>query len=228
MIELVERVNIFENKKIIQSIVSEIQKIFFDKYIYESIDDERGREIYISAFDVLNYEIIPLKSNEIKLSVDNIDITTHSNILFQKIIKLLDLIDVKNLYVLSCLKTDFFHVLCYNKYKPLVTALGKLREIVGKDNYMEALIVNKMDIKNIIEIVFLLGRCDPEMDNILLFDKMERYYFSICKHGNIHFVEINGNNIVEEKITDIGFKIVEKCYDEFSETGKIEGRKIEL
>ena len=85
---------------------------------------------------------------------------------------------------------------------------------------MEALIVNNIDIKDIIEIVFLLGRCDPEMDNILLFDKMERYYFNICKHGNIHFAEINGNNIAKEKMTDIGFKIIEKCYDDFQRLEK--------
>ena len=107
-------------------------------------------------------------------------------------------------------------------------AFNKLRKIVGKNNYMEALIVNKIDIKDIIEIVFWLNRCDPEMDNIIFFDKMEKYYFSICKYGNIHFVEINGNNITKEKITDIRFKVVEKCYDNFSETGKIKGRKIKV
>jgi len=228
MIELIERINIFEKKKIIQSVVSETQKIFFDNYIYESIDNEQEKGIYISAFDVLNYAILPLKSNEIKLSVDNIDITIHPNILYQKITKLLDLIDVENLYVLSCLKTDFFNSLRYNKHKPLITAFSKLKKIVGENNYMEALIVNKIYIKDIIEIVFLLSRCDHEMDNILLFDEMERYYFNICKHGNIHFVEINGNNIAKEKIADIGFKIIEKCYDNFSKTGKIKGRKIEV
>ena len=130
MIELVERINIFKNKKIIQSIVSEIQKVFFDNDIYESIDNEREKEIYISTFDVLNYETIPLKNNEIKLSVNNKNITIHPNILSQKIIKLLDSIDVENLYVLSCLKTDFFNSLCYNKYKPLVTALSKLKKLL--------------------------------------------------------------------------------------------------
>ena len=115
--------------------------------------------------------------------------------------------NIDELYVLVDMKIDFFNS-SFNKYKPLVNALNKLNKIISNNHYDEAFIINRNCISEFIGIIFWLSRCDPKMGGIIFFDKMEKCYFNICKYGNIHLFEISKNNITEEKLKEMGFKII--------------------
>jgi hypothetical protein len=228
MIELIERDDIFANYKIIASKIAEIQKIYYDDDIYSGLEDENERIIYKNIFDAMDHDIFPLNDNEkIFTAESHMDIRTFPQKIYNLLLHFFEEISVKELFIISALKTNYFMAL-FNKYKHLVKAYKELEKIVGEKNYDGAFYVSNLT-EEIIFIIFWLCRCCPEMDTILIFDKMERYYFNICKYGNIHFTELNGNIISNEILEKIGFKIVNgKEMDNFSEDGIIKGRRIKI
>jgi hypothetical protein len=227
MVELIERKNIFEEYKIISSEITKFQKALFDNDIYSDIEDVNERIKYKNIFDVIDYETYPLTYNEKILTIEHNNIKTFSKKLYELLLKLFEVIDINDIFILLDLKINFFESL-FNKYKPLVKAYKKLEKIIGKKYYDEAFYFDKLS-EEIIDIMFWLSRCSPQMNNIMIFDKNERYYLNICKYGNIHIIELNGNNISEESIKEIGFKIVEgRETDNFAVNGKINGRKIKI
>jgi hypothetical protein len=114
------------------------------------------------------------------------------------------------------MKLDFF-ASSFNTYKPLTEALGKLKDIVGNDTYMEAFRIGKNDLHEITEIVFWLCRCDPALNGIIFFDEMERYYFNICQYWNVHFTMLGENKMTNEALAENGFRIIgegdEACFE---------------
>jgi hypothetical protein len=227
MINQIDRKTIFENKKIIASEICKIQKALYDKDIYLSIDNEKEKLEYLNQFDAINYETHPVKANIKTLTINHNEINTFTKKLPEKLLQLFQKINIEGLYLLIDLKFDFF-LSAFNKYKPLVNAYKKLEKITGGKYYVEAFHLNKLYINEIIDIVFWLSRCSPQMNNIIFFDDMERYYFNICQYGNVHLTGINENEITEEKIKELGFKSIERCEDNFSDDGKIKGRRIKI
>jgi hypothetical protein len=227
MIELIDRKNIFENKKIIASEICKIQKSLYDKDIYLSIDNEKEKMEYLNQFDAVNYETFPVKTNIKTLNISSNEIKTFTKILSDKVLHFFEKTNIEYLFILLDLKMDFFFS-TYNKYKPLVNAYKKFEKIIGRKYYNEAFYLKNIYVNEIIDIVFWLSRCSPQMNNIIFFDSMEKYYFNICQYGNIHLIGINESEISEENIKEIGFKAVELCEDNFSTGGKIKGRKMRI
>ena len=227
MIKLIERNNIFARFKIIASEIAKIQDSFYDHELYSDIEDDNDEKIYRAAFDALNYEK-KQQNYDIKiLTIENKNIKTYSKVLHGAISKLFNSIDVKEIFIISALKINFFDSL-YNKYKPLTNAYKKLEEITNVKYYDEALCLKELS-EEITDIIFWLTRCCPDMENIIIFDKLERYYLNICKYGNIHFTGLNGNKISKEVIAKIGLRCIEgREYDQFSDDGAINGRRINI
>ena len=226
-IELIERKNIFENHKIIASEIAIIQKVLFNNDIYSSIDDENEKIEYKSKFDAMDYNKYSPEYNIKILTADYYDIKTFSKKLYELLVKLFEELNINKFFILLDLKINYFESL-YNKYGPLVKAYKKLEKITGKKYYDEAFYLNKLS-EEIIDIIFWLSRCSPQMNNIIIFDKMERYYLNICKYGNVHFTGLNGNTILEDIIERVGLKNVEgNEYDNFKNNGKIDGRRIKI
>jgi hypothetical protein len=142
-------------------------------------------------------------------------------------LKLFEEIGINEFFILLDLKINYFDSL-FNKYKPLVKAYKKLEKITGKKYYDEAFYFNELS-EEIIDIIFWLSRCSPQMNCIMFFDKTEKYYLNICQYGNIHLTGLNGNNILEETIKKTGSKNVEGIEEDiFTNTGKIIGRRIKI
>jgi hypothetical protein len=59
---------------------------------------------------------------------------------------------------------------------------------------------------------------------------MEKYYFNFCHYGNIHLTQINETAIPDEIITGTGFTVIagNEETDNFTEDGKIKGRRLKL
>jgi hypothetical protein len=226
-VELVERKSIFGNHKIIASEIAKTQKALFDNNIYSSIDDDDEKMEYKSKFDAMDYEKYSSEYNIKILTVDYYDIKTFSKKLYESLVKLFEELNINDFFILLDLKINYFDSL-YNKYGPLVKAYKKLEKITDKKYYDEAFYSNKLS-EEIIYIIFWLGRCSPQMNNIIIFDKVEQYYLNICQYGNIHFTGLNGNNVSEDIIKRIGLKNIEgKEDDNFTNNGKINGRRIKV
>jgi hypothetical protein len=225
MVELIERNNIFAHYKIIASEVAKIQDSLFDHELYSDIEDDNDKKIYRAAFDALNYEKSQQNYDIKILTIEHNIIKTYSKVLCETISKLFNGIDVKEIFIISGLKVNFFNSL-YNKYKPLTNAYKKLEAITNVKYYDEALCLKELS-EEITDIIFWLTRCSPDMDNIIIFDKLERYYLNICKYGNIHFTGLNGKKISKEDLAKIGLRCIEgREYDQFSNDGAINGRRI--
>jgi len=226
-IELIERKIIFENYKIIASEISKIQKSRFDTELYAEIENENEKIMYKNNFDAVDYKGYSINYDIKILTIEYNDIKIFSNRLYKFLLKLFDELNVNEIFILLDLKIDFFESL-FNKYKPLIKAYKKLEKIIGKNYYDEAFYLNKLS-EEIVDIVFWLVRCSPQMDNIMIFDKNERYYLNICKYGNIHFTGLDGNNISRDIIDKIGLKVIEGREDDnFTNDGKINGRRIKI
>jgi hypothetical protein len=228
MIELIERNDVFTRHKFIASKIAEIQKIYYDDDIHSDLGNENEKIIYKNIFDAIDYETYSLENTEkIYMAECHMDIKTFPRKICELLLCLFEKIDLNELFIISALKTNYFMAL-FNKYKPLVKAYKELEKIVGKKYYDGAFYTSNLT-EEIIFIIFWLCRCCPEMDNILIFDKMERYYFNICKYGNIHLNGLNGNRISDEILEKIGFKIVNgNEMDNFEKNEKIKGRRIKI
>jgi hypothetical protein len=226
-IELIERKSIFENHKIISSEIAKIQNALFDNDIYSSIEDADEQMEYKNKFDAMEYKKYSFKYDIKILTAEYYDIKTYSKILYELLLKLFNEIDVNDFFVLLDLKNNFFESL-FNKYRPLIKSYKRLEKITGKKYYDEAFYSNELS-EEIIDIIFWLSRCSPQMNSIIIFDKIERYYLNICQYGNIHFTGLDGNNVSEDIIKEIGLKIIEgKEEDNFTNNGRINGRRIKI
>jgi ribosomal protein L14E/L6E/L27E len=61
MIELIERKNILENKKMIASEVCKIQKAHYDEELYNCYNEKEKIE-YLNHFDVIDCDILSIKN----------------------------------------------------------------------------------------------------------------------------------------------------------------------
>ena len=218
MVKLIERKKIFENYKTIASEISMIQEVSFDNEIYLEIECEKEKMEYEKYSVKYDIKVLSAKYNEIK---------TFPKFLYGLLLKLCEEIDINELFILTDLKIDYYGSL-FNKFKPLVKAYKQLEKITGKKYYDEAFYLTKLS-EEIVDIIFWLSRCSPQMNNIIFFDKMERFYFSICQYGNIHMTGLGGNTISENIIKKLGLTIIEgRETDNFTNDGKINGRRIKV
>ncbi|MEO0042932.1 MAG: hypothetical protein RL329_2380 [Bacteroidota bacterium] len=96
--------------------------------------------------------------------------------------------------------------------------------------FLSSFLAFEIDLNSLpdfIEILFWTTRCDPTIaEYIFLFDIDEQIQFHLCKYGNLHLIEYNKEQLTEDKLSQLGWTIiVGQEFDNFTESGNIEGRK---
>jgi len=116
-----------------------------------------------------------------------------------------------------------------NDYKPAMSAFQYLSEkkVGRKFNGGFEIAVDELPI--FIAHLFWLVRCNAALPIIHFLDKDQDFIGSICQYGNIHFFTLNKRSDarLQDALIKSPFTILqeEKCYDQFSKTGRIKGRE---
>ncbi len=226
---LLPRLQITKHKPTISSEITAFQKAFYDEELRENYKENGKEEVYLELYDHVNTEVVSYDFFSKIIGFEHTDIDTFTEKLIGKIKLLLEFAGVKSCYVLSHIKLDF----CGDKaddFKPLALAYQKLEKIVGAESYSEAFLVDLENIGELIEIFFWTVRCDPDKaEYVLFFDANEQLRFNICKYGNIHLTEFHQEKLSDEVLESLGWTVITGPeYDQFTEEGGIEGRRLSL
>lgn len=229
MTTLTTRKEIVKTKRIIGSELTKMQKAFYDEEMLQYYKDDNEEHLYWEQFDCINNEEKDYSTFNKIVGLNHSDIDTFTNKLTEKLAELFQSIKVNDFFIISHLKLDFFGNR-HNNFKPLKEAYKKLEKIVGDKTFNEAFEIDIYSLPEFIEILFWITRCDPSVaEYIFLFDKDEQIQFHLCKYGNLHLTEYNNEQLTEHKLKELGWTIIEgQEFDNFTESGKIKGRKIKL
>ena len=231
MINLLER-DYFKNKDFTAYIIKSMQEAL-SYGLLDGIDDEQELKD-MKEYTEINYDFLDINCNNYKeqyvsskiLHLNINDISCYSDILGEKLISLLKSINAESVAIILNTKCDWF--IQKNNYKPVHKALKELREIVRKKNYYGAFDVDFKYLKQMIEIVFWLGRCNASLPYIHLICEKQKVSFMICKYGNLH-VDIYSkeiDEIIEKSYSKNDFIAIDSEY-EFLED-EFKGRKIKI
>ncbi len=206
-----------------------MQKAFYDEEMLQYYKDDNEEHLYWEKFDCIKNQEIDYSTFNKIISLDHSEIDTFTRKLTEKLKELFQTINATDFIIISHLKLDFFGNRD-NKFKPLKNAYKKLEKIVGDKTFKEAFEINIDNLSDFIEILFWTTRCDPSVaEYIFVFDKNEQIQFHLCKYGNLHLTEYNKEHLTQEKLKELCWTIIEgQEFDNFTESGKSEGRKIKL
>lgn len=117
-----------------------------------------------------------------------------------------------------------------NDYQPVKKALDYIRQIGVSEDFIGGFKVSGQGLKEITKNLFWIIRCNASLPDCYFSGLSTDFSGSICKYGNIHFNFYSRTDRQEiiRAAQDIGLKQIEgsQCLDSFTETGKIEGRRI--
>jgi hypothetical protein len=227
MTTLTTRNEIVKTKRIISSELTKMQKAFYDEEMIQYYKDDNEVHLYWEQFDCIKNEENDYSTFNKIIGLDHSEIDTFTNKLTEKLTELFTTINVTDFIIISHLKLDFFGNRD-NNFKPLKEAYKKLEKIVGDKTFKEAFQIDIDSLQDFIEILFWTTRCDPSIaEYIFVFDKHEQIQFHLCKYGNLHLTEYNNEQLTNDNLKGLGWTIIEgQEFDNFTENGKIEGRKI--
>ena len=224
MVEHITRQFVFDNYQAITSVIIDIQKAMFESdALFEDGDDGKW---YNEMHDAINISFKDVKKYYNTISFDHSDINTFTNVLSDKLIKLLTKLDVSDLIIISHKKLNFIGN-PNNKYNPFQKAIKKFKDVTQNLQYDEAFRVNLVDLPTLIEIAFWIERCDAGAPEYIYFsDVNEKLAFYICKLGGIHLIQYNQEIVFDELVESLGMHFVnQNCEEKFSADSKIEGRR---
>lgn len=229
MIKLIDRKEVVEKSKYIESVISGLQKVFYDEddLIYYETETEKNK--YKEIFDFIDGREKKVEYFNNIIGINHQDINTFTSEFSIRLESLLTHVGYSEFYILSHLKVDFFENR-KNRYKPLVESYRKLEKVVGSKTYKEAFQINIENLKEIVEILFWMTRCDMSIaEYIFIFDKSGKLQLHICKHGNIHLAEYDNHLLTDDILTKYGWKIIDgREIDQFSDSSAISGRKMRI
>ena len=229
MIKLITRNEIVGSKKLIASELAKIQRVVYDEETLNFYKQDNEEHLYQQYFDFIEQPTFDYNTFYKVISPVHTDITTFTKILATKLTELFRVIKAEQIIVVSHLKLDFFGNRT-NDYEPLINAYKKLERITGDTSYNEAFVITPDSLAEIIDVLFWLTRCDPSVaEYIFLFDEHEQVELYFCKYGNVHLTEFNTEKLTNPWLSNNGWQVIEgEEFDNFSETGKIEGRRLKL
>ena len=188
----------------------------FEGALYDEYECEAEKITNLKMYDALRLEIKPVEQFYTLISFDYTDIKTFTNVLTERLSSLLLSLKATDLYIISHLKFDIFGTL-NNNYPPLKKALLKTAALLPNLKYNEALRVDLQDLPLFIETFFWIGRCDATAPEYIYFaDVKDRFAFSICKYGYIHFIEFEKEILDDEILTQLNLFFVDNCQEKFS------------
>jgi hypothetical protein len=223
------RTEIVENKRIISSELTKMQKAFYDEEMLQLYKEDNEEHLYREQFDFLDKEIMEYDTFNKIIGLDHSNIETYTDSLTKKLKELFETINIEELIVVSHLKLDFFGNR-KNKFRPLVNSYQKLEKIVGGKSYKEAFVIGIDRLPDFMEILFWTSRCDPSVSEfVFMFDKDEQMSLNLCKYGNLHISEFKKEQLSDTILTSLGWKVISgQEYDNFSKDGEIHGRQLQL
>jgi hypothetical protein len=229
MMALIKREEIIASKPTIASELAKIQKADYDEDVLEHYKETNEGHLYSEQYDFIDHEIALYNSHYKVIGLEHSDIKTFTASLTSKLTELFTAINASQFFIIAYTKRDFFGNR-ENKYRPLVKAYKMLEQIVGGNTYKEAFSLDLKSLPEFVEILFWITRCDPSIpEYIYLFDSNEKVKLSLCKYGNIHLTEFGEETLTNEKLTSLGWRIIEgEEYDNFSKNGRIKGRRIKV
>ena len=229
MTTLTSRNEIVKKNKIIGSELTKIQRAFYDEDILQYYKDDNEEHFYWEQFDFYDGGIINYETYNKIIGLKHSDIKTFTDELTKKLVELFHKVCATEFYLITHLKLDFFGNR-ENKFNPLVNSYEKLEKIIGQKTYKEAFKFSINSLPDFIEILFWITRSDPSVPEfIFLFDQNERFQINLCKYGNIHVTEFKEEKLTNEILTSLGWNIIEgEEFDNFTEDGKIKGRKLKI
>jgi hypothetical protein len=223
------RNGIVTTKKIIGAALAKMQQAFYDEETLQLYKNRNEENLYLEQFDCLKNDIISYTTFNKIIGLNHYDIDTFTQTVRNKLTELFEILHATHFIIIAHLRLDFF-ANSNNEFEPLMNAYQKLENIVGGSAYKEAFEIDMSSLPEFIEIMFWITRCNagaPEY--IFLFDEEEQIQINICKYGNVHLTEYNKEQITESKLKALGWTIIqEREFDNFSDDGKITGRKIKV
>lgn len=223
MIKTVLRTEIFEKNKNITAVINKLQD--FSVPDYEETEEEIAERI--TSNDTVNISVENMESYYNVISFDHSDINTFTEELTKRLIDLLTVLGIREVYIVSHLKMNLLG--CKkNTYKPLKNALLRFEKLIGMPNNDEAFEVDLIDFPQCIETFFWLERCDPSAPEYVFFaNKEDDFSFYLCKDGNVHTIAFEKEKLTQEVLENTGWQFLnEGCNDKFSEDNAIEGRRL--
>lgn len=223
MVKLISRTDVFEKYPHIGRLVSEFQKALDDGADpeYCAIDSEEDQ----SLKDAIIFNLEPVKTFNEVIGIDENNIDIFPSLLANELAALFNILGIEELIVISHYRMNFFGNL-KNKFAPLKKAYRQLHNITENYDYRGTFDFTLSDLPVMINIAFWLERCDPSVPEYIFFtDKYDRITFYLCKHGKVHFMTTS--NIINDKLlANSNLKTFDDCWDDFSTSGKIKGRRL--
>jgi hypothetical protein len=117
-----------------------------------------------------------------------------------------------------------------NNYKPVKKALDHLKSIGITNDFTGGIKANETDLKELMKHLFWIFRCNASLPYCFFSGIDKDFVGSICKYGNIHFHFYSDAEMIETKNKALGLGMIEieNCFENFSETGAIKGRRLDI
>lgn len=202
--KLISRNLIFDNHKNITKLIRSFQKDFFDEE-YDDVEDE--------IFDILKFEPGESMYESFILETNHIELNTYPKNLSEILTKFLEYLNVEEMIIISHLKLDFYLGIEHIENEEILNRYKKLKQITLSEKYEEAIIFERNEIENLIDIFFWINEGNQGSEFIFWVDVKEKFCFYLCKYGKLHFIDFtNGNLISEENLKYLGFNLLKmKC-----------------
>jgi len=193
------------------------RKNCLEKYkIFPQRNDYREKYFYPETF---SYDIITINSKSAR---------GHAKAIAIEFTKLIKDIGFESLIFLGDTKIPWRYQL--NDYKPVIEALQFLEDNKVGEKFNGALQVDLLLLPTFLIHLFWLTRCNASLPYFYFIDERENIMGNFCKYGNIHINTLNENTyiLLEDKLSQSEFSFLEgnNCYNQFSKTSAISGRKI--
>lgn len=204
--KLISRNQVFEKQNNLAKLIRRFQKDCFDEE-YDNLENE--------TFDILIFDLQEIEYESFIIEVNHKDLETYTKIISKKLIKLLEVLNSKELTLISHLKLDFFEGIEYLEDVRILENYSKLSKIINLKKYNEAITIELSEVETFFEIFFWMNIGNQISEFIFWSDLENKYCFNICKYGKLHFIDFtNGNLISNKDLKILGFnKIKTKCSD---------------
>ncbi|HEX5154406.1 MAG TPA: hypothetical protein VFW07_23330 [Parafilimonas sp.] len=114
-----------------------------------------------------------------------------------------------------------------NEYAPVKKALNYLKSIGVTDDFTGGIIANGADLEELLKYLFWICRCNAALPYCFFSGIETAFAGNICQYGNIHLHFYSETEMIKIRRAAYDLHMIEirKCFENFSETGAIEGRR---
>ncbi|WKN42347.1 hypothetical protein [Tunicatimonas pelagia] len=227
MVSLAERRFVLQQHMPLASYVAMLQGYMIEDELEFAESEAEKREI-MNIYDAISYrekEVVDKITEKIFYHLEDnillypllISSCLHNFFVYQGFTSFYAVAHVRKT-IIGTTKTD---------YAPVQATRQALLDVTASNNYDEAYVLDTMSVKDMVQHLFWIARCDASApEYIFLYPKDAYYFISICKYGNIHFYISGGNkSVLSSELKSFGLQEWQgREYERFSNSGGIEGR----